>query len=119
MELSRFKRAKVPPKELLTFYTTCIRPITEYARPVFYNGLPKYLSNELERLQKPALRIICPEVSYADALVTRNLIPLYERKNTLTVKFFNEITSNTNSKLYGLLPERCGVGSYEAVMGFD
>ena len=39
-------------------YTACIRPVLEYACPVFHHSLPQYLSNEMERLQKRALRII-------------------------------------------------------------
>ena len=56
--LKQLKRAKVPPKDMLLFYTTCIRPVLEYACPVFHHSLPQYLSNEMERLQKRALRII-------------------------------------------------------------
>lgn len=103
--LRQLKRANVPSKELLTFYTTCVRPITEYACPVFHNGLPQYLSTDLERLQKRALRIIHPQVSYADALVASDLTTLYERREMLTTKLFNEITSNENHKLHSLLPE--------------
>ena len=50
-------------------YTTCIRPVLEYACPVFHHSLPQYLSNEMERLQKRALRIIQPDLSYAEAQV--------------------------------------------------
>ena len=51
--LKQLKRAKVSLKDmLLFFYTTCIRPVLEYACPVFQNALPQYLSNSLERLQK-------------------------------------------------------------------
>ena len=50
--LRQLKRKNIPSKELLTFYTTCVRPVAEYACPVFHNGLPQYLSNDLERLQK-------------------------------------------------------------------
>ena len=49
--LRQLKRKNIPSKELLTFYTTCVRPVAEYACPVFHNGLPQYLSNDLERLQ--------------------------------------------------------------------
>lgn len=48
------------PRELVQFFRTCIRPITEYACPVFHDGLPVYLSNELEGVQKRAMRIIFP-----------------------------------------------------------
>ena len=47
--LQQLKRAKVPPKDMLLFYTTCIRPVLEYACPVFDNSLAQYLSNEMER----------------------------------------------------------------------
>ena len=56
--LKQLKRAKVPPKDMLLFYTTCIRPVLEYACPVFHHSLPQYLSNEMKRLQKRALRIM-------------------------------------------------------------
>ena len=50
--LRQLKRAKVPTNDLLSFYTTCIRPDAEYACPVFHTALPQYLSDQLERLQK-------------------------------------------------------------------
>jgi hypothetical protein len=65
--LSQLKRAKVGKKELVLFFIACIRPILEYASPVFHNGLTNYLGQDLERIQKRALRIILPWVSYEDA----------------------------------------------------
>ena len=56
--LRQLKRAKGDPAQLLCFYTTCIRPVSEYACQVFHNGLPEYLSDELEKIQRRALRII-------------------------------------------------------------
>ena len=38
--LKQLKRANIPAKDLLIFYLTCIRPVTEYACPVFHNALP-------------------------------------------------------------------------------
>jgi hypothetical protein len=55
-------------KELLPFCMTYICPITEYVCPVFHNGLPKYLSDELERIQKRAMQIIFPNINYQDVL---------------------------------------------------
>ena len=56
--LSQLKRSGLCSHELVQFFRTCIRPITEYACPVFHDGLPVYLSNELEGVQKRAMRII-------------------------------------------------------------
>ena len=103
--LRQLKRAKVAEKELLTFYKTCIRPITEYACPVFHNGLPTYLSDELERIQKRAMQIIFPNINYQDALKNSNLLSSYERREYLTNKLFEEICSDPNHKLHYLVPK--------------
>lgn len=109
--LRQLKRANIAEKDLANFYITCIRPITEYACPVFHNGLSKYLSIDLERIQKRALRIIYPFVSYADALKRCDLPSLYDRRDALTIKLFKEISYDPNHKLNHLLPEanRCPV----------
>ena len=103
--LRQLKRANIPTKDLLTFYTTCVRPVAEYACPVFYNALPAYLSAELEKLQKRAMRIIFPFMPYKVALATACLPSMYERRETITAKFFNVI-SNPDHKLHSLLPTR-------------
>jgi hypothetical protein len=56
--LRQLKRAKLPPNDLVLFYITCTRPVVEYACKVFHNSLPQYLSDDLEKLQKRAFRII-------------------------------------------------------------
>ena len=103
--LGQLKRTEIAEKDLVTFYTTCIRPITEYACPVFHNKLPRYLSDDLERIQKRALRIIFPQSSYAEALELCSLPSLYDRRESLTTKLFEEICCDTNHKLHHLLPE--------------
>ena len=67
--LRQLKKSHVATRELLLFYITCIpRSILEYGSPVFHRALPSYLSEDLERLQKRAVEIIYPELSYAKAL---------------------------------------------------
>ena len=56
--LRQLKRAKVLTNNFLSFYTTCIRTVAEYAYPVFHTAPLQYLSDQLERLQKRVLRII-------------------------------------------------------------
>ena len=58
--LSKLKRSGLGPRELVQFFRTCIRPITEYACPVFHDGLSVYLFNELEGVPKRAMGIIFP-----------------------------------------------------------
>ncbi|PFX11873.1 hypothetical protein AWC38_SpisGene24261 [Stylophora pistillata] len=104
--LKQLKRAKVPSEDMLLFYTTCIRPVLEYACPVFHHSLPQYLSNEMERLQKRALRMIQPDLSYAEALVALDIASLYERREILCDALFDQIVRDENHKLHDLLPPR-------------
>ena len=48
--LRQLKCAKMPTNDLLSFYTTCIHPVAEYACPVFHTALLQYLSDQLEHL---------------------------------------------------------------------
>ena len=54
--LVQLKRARVPLQDL--FYTSCVRSVTEYAIPAFYNALPLYFKNELLRIEKRSISII-------------------------------------------------------------
>ena len=49
------------------------------------------MSNEMERLQKCALRIIQPDLSYAEALVALDITSLYERRKALSNALFDQI----------------------------
>ena len=103
--LRQLKRVKVPTNDLLSFYTARIRPVAEYARPVFLTALPQYLSDQLERLQKGALRIISTNyLSYRQALKVFNIPTLYDRREAIGNSMFQEISNNNNHKLYPLLP---------------
>ena len=64
----------------MLFYITCIRFILEYTCPVFHRALPGYLSEDLERLQKRALRIIHPGMSYNQALEFSGLPTLFKMR---------------------------------------
>ncbi|KAL9967718.1 hypothetical protein ACROYT_G026007, partial [Oculina patagonica] len=102
--LSQLKRSGLGPNELVQFYRTCIRPITEYACPVFNESLPAYLSRELEAVQKRAMRIIFPFFTYEEALDKASLVTLSGRRQALTDKLFNNILENNDSRLRNLLP---------------
>ena len=84
-----------------------ICPIAEYACPVLHNGLQKYLADELDRLQKCALRkVFSHQLSYREALAASNLSSLYDRRDSLTKEFFHDIVPNGNHKLHCLLPDQ-------------
>ena len=105
--LRQLKKSHVATRELLLFYITCIpRSILEYGSPVFHRALPSYLSEDLERLQKRAVKIIYPELSYAKALELSWLLTLYDRRGAIAAKLFDEICANQSHSLHKLLPRK-------------
>ena len=75
--------------------------------------MANYLSQDLERIQKRALRIILPWVSYEDALQSTGFQRLSHRRDDLSDKpiylsiyLFEEIVTDDSHKLYNLLPPR-------------
>ena len=99
--LSQLKRSDLGPRELVQFFRPCIRPITEYACPVFHDGLPVYLSNELECIQKRAMRIIFPLCSYNEALVKSGLNKLSGPvRNCMVDKLLKEVLQNEQNTPY-------------------
>ena len=68
-------------------------------------SLPAYLSDDIERVQRRALSIISPELSYHDSLDRHGLASLYDRRMKLCTDLFLSV-SNPSHKLYNLLPDR-------------
>ena len=62
-------------------------------------SLPNYLSDDLEQLQKRAMRIIYPELRYAEALEKAGLQTLVKRRQETTERFFNEIVTNQRHRV--------------------
>ena len=100
------KRAKVSPKDIVNFYCTVIRPILEYCAPVFHYSIPSFLSEDLETVQKRALKIILPANSYSETLEYFNLQTLFQRRDEMCNKLFTNITINPTHKLHNLLPPK-------------
>ena len=99
------KRAKVSPKDIANFYCTVIRPILEYCAPVFHYSIPSFLCEDLEMVQKRALKIIPPTKSYNDILEYFNLQTLSQRRDEMCTKLFTNINNPTH-KLHKLLPSK-------------
>ena len=104
--LVQLKRARVPPSDLVLFYTSCVRSGVDYAVPVFYNALPQYLKNELVRIEKRALSIILPRTDYSSACGLLGIMPMTEHHGLLCTRLFDQIYSDPGHRLNGLLPPR-------------
>ena len=102
--LIQLKRARVSQKDLCLFYVTCVRSVIDYAPPVFHYSLPAYLTHELERVQRRAMRIICPGIEYQHALALVNLPTVAKHHNDICKHTFENICNNSGHKLKELLP---------------
>ena len=98
------ERAGLSSDDLLAFYYSVIRSVLEFSCQLFHRSLPKYLSDDIERIQRRALRIIFPSLSYCEAIDKAGIPTLSERREISSIKLFNDIVSNEHPKLASLLP---------------
>ena len=74
----QLNRAGIRQCDLLEVDVSVIRPVLEYACPVWHTSLPIYLSDNIENTQKRCLRTIFPGHSYDEARSISNLPTLFE-----------------------------------------
>lgn len=98
------KRARLPEDDIILFYCTCIRPVLEYCAPVFHHSLSKYLSDDLERVQKRVLSILSPGNSYQHNMEKFQIPTLQSRRQDLCDNLFTKIICEKTHNLRNLLP---------------
>ena len=109
--LSMLKRAGASQRDLLMLYKAAVRSVVEYACVVWHSGLTGEQSNRIESIQKRALDIILPDVSYKRALVQVGLETLHTRREKQARSSYQRVQEPSH-KLHRLLAERRRV-SYE------
>ncbi len=72
---------------------------------VLHHGLPGYLSDDLERIQKRALSIISPYLSYCDSLITYNIGTPKDKRQKISKNLFDNAVHNKDHMQHHLLPE--------------
>ena len=112
-KLCRLRKFGVKQDVLLTTWKIFMRPIAEYAAPLWHSSLLECDKCILENLQKKALALILgtiyidyrryyrvkgKPVSYEQALQACDLLPLNERREILTINFAHETYKNPKHK---------------------
>ena len=79
----------VPREDLVNIYVLYIRSILEQSCQVWHSSLSLENFQNLERVQKNALKIILQDdyISYSNALETTRYSTLFERRTQLCLKF--------------------------------
>ncbi|XP_078594556.1 uncharacterized protein LOC144872371 [Branchiostoma floridae x Branchiostoma japonicum] len=105
--LRKLKHFHVPTEDLVTVYVCYIRPVTEYAAPVWHPGLTNTQTQRIEKVQRRAVRIILgSDIAYSEACTLLRLPSLHERRSSLTLNFAKSLLS---SELYRhFLPDMRG-----------
>ena len=101
------RRSSVSKCDLLHFYETYIRPILEYACPVWHSSLTNEQCQRIETIQRRAMSIIDKQSDYLNFCKANNLLTLYERREMLCRTFFNSIFKSESCLNYLLPSPRC------------
>ena len=95
-----------PISDLLIFYCTVIRSVLEYGAQIWSGGLTQMQKENIERIQKRALRIIYRSYDEYDSLLSQsNLLTLEERRNNLCAALIKDLLK-PSYRLYSLLPKK-------------
>lgn len=104
--LKQLRRAGVPSNQLLHFYLAVIRPVLEYACPVWHHLLNKAQTDQIEAIQRRAIRIIynyTHGMPYFSSLFVAGISSLAHRRENLSRKFFKSMLQ-PGSCLFHLIP---------------
>ena len=94
--LRQCRKSQLPTEIGLATYTSKIRPVLEYASPV-WAGLPDYLNQEIERIQARSMRILG---------LDRNYLPsLSSRRELATIREIRRLQAEVNHPCHSLLPD--------------
>ena len=105
--LKQLKTCSTSIADMLHFYIAVIRPVLEYACPVWHTSITNEQCHHLESVQRRAVYIINGLTNdYTTFCIINNLPSLYERRCDLSKRFFNNSVLPSASCLHYLLPCR-------------
>ena len=112
--LRLLKKAGLQASHIVQIYISFNRSRIEYASPV-WSSIPKSLSDILESVQKRALRIAYPDLSYDEALEISNLQNLSSRRDISCKKFVESLRRDVSpyNPLTKIMEIRPGVKTHD------
>ena len=86
--------------DLKNIYILFVRSLLEQSSSVWHSSLTIENSDDLERIQKSAVRIIMGEnyISYNQSLIKLDIESLKDRRESLCLNFAQKCTKNTRTK---------------------
>ena len=104
-KVASFTKSKEDKKAIYVLY---IRSILEQSSVVWHSSLTQENSEDLERVQKAAVKLILGRnyENYEDALIKADLESLKTRREELCKKFANTCVKSDNFRVNSLFPEK-------------
>ena len=103
--LHKIVKLSAPVEDMVEIYTSYIRSILEQSCTVWHSSLTQENTQDLERVQKSAVRIILGEnyTTYEEGLQSLMLAKLSDRREKLSLKFAKKcLTNDLTSDLFPL-----------------
>jgi hypothetical protein len=104
--LKLLKRSSLTFDDLLLYYKSIIRPVIEYACPVWQSGLTLDQRGRLESIQRRALHIISGSLDYELNCALYDIETVDTRLDILSRQFFVRISNSADCLNHLLPPER-------------
>ena len=105
-KLYQLNSAGITQKDLVSVYVSVVRPVLEYACPIWHTNLPQYLSDNIEVIIRRALKCIFPGLGYEEILRRVNLDTLNVRRDSICQHYFDSIKVGTHRLNYLLSDKR-------------
>ncbi len=83
-------------EDLKTFYVSMIISVVEYGAQIWHGGLTEEQCKDIERIQKRAMKIICPGMTYEQALIECSMETLVNRKEVMCIKLMKDMKEPTH-----------------------
>jgi hypothetical protein len=100
------KRQGVNATSLVKMYQSQVIPVITYGAPGWHPIISQTSCDQLESVQKRALKMIYPEANdYSSRLALARLCPLSQVFHDLCAKYVNKVKTNSKHKLYSRLPK--------------
>ena len=101
------KRFRPPQEQMIKIYVTYIRPLLEYCAPVYHASITAKQAQQLERVQKRAVKIIAGyDTTYHEILQQFNLDTLANRRQELCLRLGKQMLISETHR--DLLPKQRG-----------
>ena len=96
--LHKVAQYNAPKDDLVQIYKIYIRSILEQSCQVWHSSLTEQDTEDLERVQKSAVKVILPFVSYIEAIDKLDLDTLADRRKALCLKFAQKCSESENTQ---------------------